>query len=341
MKFEFSKTFDIAGRTVGEHCPVYIVAEAGVAHFGSVEKAKDLVDLAVNANVDAVKFQVFKTGELICAESEEWIGRLSSKELPYEAFVDISRYCKEKGITFFATAHDEASLDFLDELDVPVYKIGSGEVDNWPFIKKVAGKGKPVILSTGMYTWEQIEKAVEIFDEANNPDLAILHCVTSYPTDPDLVNLRAINTILRLGVIAGYSDHTRGFHFPLAATALGAAIIEKHITLDFDVPNAQDWKVSCGSDDLHLMVDQIREIEVGLGHGEKEPCHAEKKSLAWARKSLVAACDIAAGQAITRDILVSKRPGSGISPADTEKVTGKKLVVDIRKDTVITWEHLK
>ena len=341
MKFEFSKTFDIAGRTVGENCPVYIVAEAGVAHFGSVEKAKNLVDLAAAANVDAVKFQVFKTGDLICAESEEWINRLASKELPYKAFVDISEYCKKKGITFFATAHDEASLDFLDELDVPVYKIGSGEVDNWPFIKKVAKKGKPVILSTGMYTWEQIKKAVEFFSEANNPDLAILHCVTSYPTEPDFVNLRAINTISRLGVIAGYSDHTRGFHFPLAATALGAAIIEKHITLDFDVPNAQDWKVSCGPEDLHLMVGWIREIEAGLGHGEKEPCYAEKQSLAWARKSLVAACDIVAGPAITRDMLVSKRPGTGISPADTQKVIGKKAVADIKKDTVITWEHLK
>lgn len=341
MKFEFSKTFEIAGRAVGKNCPAYIIAEAGVAHFGSLEKAKDLVDLAAGAKADAVKFQVFKTGELICSESEEWINRLSSRELPYEAFVNISEYCKKKGITFFATAHDEASFNFLDELDVPVYKIGSGEVDNWPFIKKVAEKGKPVILSTGMYTWEQIEKAVEIFREANNPDLAVLHCVTSYPTEPDFVNLRAINTISRLGVIAGYSDHTRGFHFPLAATALGAAIIEKHITLDFDVPNAQDWKVSCGPDDLHLMVGQIREIEAGLSHGEKEPCHAEKESLAWARKSLVAACDIAAGHTITRHMLVSKRPGTGISPADTEKVIGEKVAANIRKDTVITWEHLK
>lgn len=340
MAFEFSKKFKIAGRWVGENCPVYIIAEAGVAHFGSMEKAKALVDLAVKAKADAVKFQIFKASELISSESKDWIDRLKEKELPYKAFVEIAAYCKERGITFFATAHDKPSLDFLDELEAPVYKIGSGEVDNWPFIKEIAQKKKPVILSTGMYTNEQIEKAVEIFREAQNPDLGVLHCVTSYPTAPEFVNLRAIKTISRLGVVSGYSDHTQGFHFPLAAIALGAAIIEKHITLDFDVPNAQDWKVSCGPDDLHIMVSQIREIEAGLGSGEKTPGHVERESLAWARKSLVSACFIKAGQAIADNMLVAKRPGTGISPADKKKVMGKKAAIDIKKDTVITWEQL-
>lgn len=340
MSFEFSREFEIAGRVVGKGCPAYIIAEAGVAHFGSMEKAYRLVDLACDAKADAVKFQIFQTRELISAEAGEWIERLASKELPYEAFIDIASYCKNRGITFFATAHDEPSFEFLDQLDVPVYKIGSGEVDNWPFIETIAKKGKPVILSTGMYTHEQIRKVCKIFKAADNPDLAILHCVTSYPTEPDLVNLKAMESISRLGVITGYSDHTRGFHFPLAAAALGAAVIEKHITLDFDVPNAQDWKVSCGPDDLHLMVDQIREIQAGLGSGEKAPNKAEEQSLAWARKSLVAARDVKSGETVTEDMLVFKRPGTGISPSELNKALGKKAAKDIHKDEVIAWEHL-
>jgi len=213
-------------------------------------------------------------------------------------------------------------------------------VDNWPFIEEIAKKGKPVILSTGMYTQKQMEKVCEIFANANNPDLAILHCVTSYPTEPELVNLRAMDTISRLGVITGYSDHTRGFHFPLAAAALGAAVIEKHITMDYDVPNAQDWKVSCGPDDLHLMVDQIRNIEAGLGTGVKKPNPAEEQSLAWARKSLAAAREIGEGEVIDEKMLTAKRPGSGISPADTQKTIGRKAAVSIKKDTLIKWEHL-
>ncbi|SHK37340.1 N-acetylneuraminate synthase [Desulfatibacillum alkenivorans DSM 16219] len=341
MAFEFANQFEIDGRPVGAGCPVYIIAEAGVAHFGSLKKAYDLVDLAVEAGADAVKFQVFQARKLISSASREWIDRLSSRELPYDSFVKIAQYCREKCITFFATAHDEPSLDFLDSLETPVYKIGSGEVENWPFIRKVAQKGKPVILSTGMYTEEQMQEAVDIFAKAGNPQLAVLHCVTAYPTAPRLINLRAIKAIQDMGVIAGYSDHTMGYHIPLAAVAMGAAVIEKHITLDYDVPNAQDWKVSCGPDDLHLFVEQVREVEESLGSGAKSPNKAEKQSLAWARKSIVSACAISAGQCITEDMLVCKRPGTGISPAEFEKVLGREAAVDIREDELITWEQLR
>ena len=341
MAQSFQSQFEIDGRLVGAGCPVYIIAEAGVAHFGSLEKAFELVDLAVEAGADAVKFQIFQARKLISSASREWIDRLSSRELPYESFQEIAKYCREKGVTFFATAHDEPSLDFLDVLEAPVYKIGSGEVENWPFIKKVAQKGKPVILSTGMYTEKQVQEAVNIFAEVGNPQLAVLHCVTAYPTAPKLINLRAIKAIADMGVIAGYSDHTMGYHIPLAAVAVGAAIIEKHITLDYDVPNAQDWKVSCGPDDLHLFVEQIREVEESLGNGVKEPNREEKQSLAWARKSIVAACAISAGRKITEELLVCKRPGTGISPAELEKVLGREAAVDIREDDLITWEQLR
>ncbi len=341
MSFEFRKSFSIGTRHVGEGHPIFIVAEAGVAHFGNLDKAKALVDLAASAGVDAVKFQVFKTDKLVSRESREWIERLRPKELPFEAFRTLKDYCREREITFFATAHDEPSLEFLDSLDVPVFKIGSGEVTNWPFLEKVASRKRPVILSTGMYTLEEIGEALAIFSNIGNPDVAVLHCVTRYPTPAPEVNLRAMQTIQeKFSVVVGYSDHTEGIHFPLAAAALGAKIIEKHISLDFNVPNAQDWKVSCGPDNLPVMVKHLRDIEVGLGSGVKTPSEAERSSLLWARKSLVAARDISEGEVITADLLQAKRPGKGIPPARLGEVVGRKAKVEIRKDTAIRWEEL-
>jgi N-acetylneuraminate synthase/N,N'-diacetyllegionaminate synthase len=341
MRRVFSETFKIAGRSVGWGQPIFIVAEAGVAHFGSLEKARAFVDLAVLAGADAIKFQIFKTNELVSQEAQDWIERLKPKELPFEGFQEIQAYCREKGIIFFATAHDEPSLEFLDSLDVPVYKIGSGEVANWPFLEKVASGGKPVILSTGMYTLEEIGQALATFAVTGNPDVAVLHCVTRYPTPAPEVNLRAMQTIQEtFDVFTGYSDHTEGIHFPLAAATLGAKIIEKHISLDFNVPNAQDWMVSCGSNDLPLLVKHIRDIEVGLGSGIKAPSTGEQASLLWARKSLVAARDIREGEVITADLLQAKRPGTGIPPARFGEVVGRRAKVEICKDRIIRWEEL-
>ena len=341
MKKGFSESFFIDNRKVGQDQPVFIVAEAGVAHLGSIDKARQLVDLAVSAGVDAIKFQAFKTEALISRVSEEWVKRLRPKELPFEAFDEIATYCKKRDIIFFATAHDEPSLAYLAHLDVPAYKIGSGEVSNWPFLGLVASKKRPVILSTGMYTMAQIHDALGIFAAARNPDVAVLHCITQYPTQPLAVNLRAITTIRdQFSVITGYSDHTQGIHFPIAAVALGAKVIEKHITLDFDIPNAQDWKVSCGPDDLSMMVNQIREIEEGIGSGKKSPGPDELLSIHWARKSLVASMDIALGEVITANMLKAKRPGTGISPDRAHEIIGKKTRKKIRKDALIQREHL-
>jgi len=337
----WNKMFYIGERPVGEGCPCFIIAEAGVAHFGSSDKALALVDLAVDAKADAVKFQTFRTDELISGSSGEWKDRLRPRELPPEAFADIRDYCRDKGIMFMSTAHDEPSLDAVDALGVPAFKIGSGELSNWDFTKNTASRGRPVILSTGMYTLNDVGRALDAVAETGNRDLAVLHCVTSYPTPPSQVNLRAMLTIRdTFGVVAGYSDHTAGFHLPLAAAALGAKVIEKHITLDFDIPNAQDWKVSCGPDDLRLFVSQVRDIEAGLGTGIKTPGEAEAESVAWARKSLVAARDLSPGEVLTPQMLKAKRPGTGISPEDMDKVLGRKVKSEIKKDTLITWEHL-
>ncbi len=341
MAYQFSHKFQVGERFIGSEQPVFIIAEAGVAHFGSLDKAYALVDMAADAKSDAIKFQVFQTDKLVSSESPEWAERLKSRELPFEAFQKISAYCREKGIMFFATAHDDPSLEFLCKLDVPLFKIGSGEVSNWAYIERVANLGKPVILSTGMYSMEQMDHALNIFKKADNPNIAVLHCVTQYPTPPMDVNLRLINTIRkRYNVIAGYSDHTRGFHLPLAAVALGARVIEKHITLDFNVPNAQDWKVSCGHDDLSLMISQIHDIEKGLGNGVKCASEGEKTSLIWARKSLVAARQINAGEILSQECIAIKRPGTGIAPDQLGEVIGKKAKSDIEKDHIIKRENL-
>lgn len=338
----FSASFDIDGRTVGENAPVYIIAEAGVAHFGSEEKAYRLVDLAADAGADAVKFQVFDVDAMISKDSQEWRERLSSRCLPYDAFERIQKYCVKKGITFFATAHDEPSLDFLETLNVPAYKIGSGEVGNWPFVERVAARGKPVILSTGMYRQEQIGEALRTIAAAGNADVAILHCVTDYPADPHDIALGNVKLIReRFGVVAGYSDHTAGYHIPLAAVALGARVIEKHITLDYNVPNAQDWKVSCGPDNLRAFVSEVRDIEAAVTTRADGPTENEKRSFLWASKSLVTRREIAKGQVIGEEDLCSKRPGSGISPSRIGEVVGRVAKRALGQDAVIRMEDLE
>ncbi|WP_293401124.1 N-acetylneuraminate synthase family protein [Polaromonas sp.] len=340
QKMPFSQSFLLDGKPVGDGHPAYVIAEAGVAHFGSEEKAYRLVDMAVDAGADAVKFQIFDVDELIAKTLPEWRRRLRSRQLPYEAFERIQQYCKEKAITFFATAHDYPSLDFLTSLNVPLYKVGSGEVGNLPYLRAIASLGKPLIFSVGMYTLDQIEQAIEVVRQTDNRDVAVLHCVTRYPTPPLEAALGNITLIrARFGLVTGYSDHTQGFHLPLAAVALGSRIIEKHISLDFNVPDAQDWKVSCGPHDLAQFVQQLREIEAALGVRTSGPTDAERESLIWASKSLVPTRDIRKGEAIRESDLVAKRPGNGISPSDVNKVVGRVAVEDIAKDQAIKWEQ--
>jgi N,N'-diacetyllegionaminate synthase len=322
--------------------PVFIIAEAGVSHFGDLKKAFQLVDMAVSAHADAVKFQIFHTDDLISSAAPEWKDRYRSKELTLEDFSKIKQYCMRKGIIFLSTAHDDSSLKDLDTIGVAAYKIGSGEVHNWPFLKLVAQRKKPILLSTGMYMMEDIRTALEIITSENNSQVALLHCTTAYPTPPSQVNLMAIRTIQsEFGGIVGYSDHTSGYHFPLAAVAIGAKIIEKHITLDFNIPNAQDWKVSCGPETLPKMVKEIRQIEQGLGTGLKVPQELEKESLKWARKSITASTDIMPEEVITIDKITMKRPGTGIPPSKLEQVIGRKARSFIKSDTLILWEQLK
>jgi N,N'-diacetyllegionaminate synthase len=339
----FAKSLEINGRRVGEGAPCYVIAEAGVNHFGSLEKAYALVDMAKVAGADAVKFQHYRTERLVGAAAPEWRARLRSKELSDQQMLSIRNYCDSRRITFICTAHEEEALDFLDrEAGVPAFKIGSGEVENWPYLANIARRGKPIILSTGMYTLEQIREAIAVLGDNGCRELAVLHCVTAYPTDPADVNLSVMQQIRRFfeGPV-GYSDHTLGTAVPLAAVALGAELIEKHITIDVDVPDAQDWKVGCTPQTLAPFIADIRAIEAARGGAPKQLAAAEQRSLQWARKGLAAARAIAAGETIRPDMVFAQRPGDGLPPSRLPEIIGRRTRIAIEPGEKISLDLLE
>ena len=338
----FRHQINIKNKIIGHGAPVYIIAEAGVAHFGDHGKAMALVDLAADGGADAFKTQAFTTNSLISASLPEWRDRLRPKEVGFDFIAKMKERCDQRGLTFLCTAHDPSVLPWLDELEVPAYKIGSGERGNIPFIQELARRGKPMILSTGMYQEHDLCEALDAIASVGLKELALLHCVTSYPTPLALVNLLAMNRMRELfaGPV-GYSDHTQGHHVVLAAVARGAAIVEKHITLDFNVPDAQDWKVSCGPDDFAEFVQEIREVEAALGRPVKEVQPCEQAALSWALKSLVAAFDLPAGTVLKTEHLLAKRPGDGILPSQQEKLFGKRLARPVAADAALRLEDLE
>ena len=336
-KFDgFEACFRIGDRWVGEGAPALIIAEAGVSHFGDPDKALALVDMAADAGADLFKTQAFITDQLISNRLPEWRDRLRPKEVGFEFIEAMKLRCDERNLAFICTGHDESVLSWLDELQVPAFKIGSGERGNTEFFRRIAERGKPVILSTGMYRREDVREALETFDSAGCRELAVLHCVTSYPTPTDQVNLRAMDVLRDMfsGPV-GYSDHTQGSMAVMAAVARGAKIIEKHITLDFDVPNAQDWKVSCGPHDFRDFVEGIRNVERVLGVAEKGPQDCELGALEWALKSLVATRDLPKGTIIERDMLTAKRPGGGIPPNRFAQLIGGRLKRNVMADEAL------
>ena len=337
----FRKIVRLGNREIGQGKPIFIIAEAGVNHFGSLQKAKALVDLAVDSGADAFKTQLFKTNKLISKESPQWRQRLKTKELSHEKIKRIKDYCDKKNIIFLATGHEEESVDFLESLSIPAFKIGSGEVSNWSYIDHVARKGKPIILSTGMYTLEDVETALKHIQKQGNNNVIVLHCVTRYPAKPAEIQLKAMDLLReKFNLPVGYSDHTEGWEIPLAAAAREACVIEKHITIDRNVPDAQDWKVSCGPDDFPLFVRAVRRVEEALGRQQKLPGKAEIESKEWARKSLVAKTKIPPKTIITREMLCTKRPGTGISPELIDEIIGKVSIKNIKADHLIKWEDI-
>lgn len=337
----FNSSFSINGRLVGKSASVYIIAEGGLAHFGNLQKAISLIDLAVDSGADAFKTQAFKTESLVSPRDTEWYRRLKTREVSFDFISAMKDYCDYRGITFLCTPHDSSVLPWLRELDVPACKIGSGERGNIQFLRKMAKIGKPLVLSTGMYNETDLIETLDVLAHDGVLDVALMHCVTSYPTPIDQVNLQAINRMKELfnGPV-GYSDHTEGHHIILAAVALGASIVEKHITLDYNVKDAQDWKVSCGPDDFPELVAEIRDVEKALGKPIKKTQSCENKAVIWATKSLVAAKDLPVGTLLTNDHLIAKRPGDGIKPNQINQLIGKRLTKLVKANELVLLENL-
>lgn len=329
-----------------------IIAEAGVNHNGSIELAKQLVDKAVEAGVDYIKFQTFKASKLVtkAAKQAEYqqknIGKegdsqyqmLKKLELSPKDHEVLISYCRERGIKFFSTAFDFDSIDYLHSLGLGIWKIPSGEVTNYPFLKRIAAFNEKTILSTGMCEIEDVRAAVDALykNGLSKENLILLHCNTEYPTPFEDVNLKAMDSMKNdFGVEVGYSDHTKGIEVPIAAVALGATVIEKHFTLDRNM-EGPDHKASLEPDELKAMVSGIRNVEKALsGDGTKHVSNSERKNIAIARKSIVACRDIKKGELLTEDNLTVKRPGTGISPMRWDEIVGTQAIRDFSEEELI------
>ena len=346
------KKIKIENKVIGEGELTFIIAEAGVNHNGDIELAKRLVDIASECGVDAIKFQTFKAEKVVTKDTpkaEYQIKNTGTNESQYEMvkklelsedeFIELYKYTKKKGLIFLSTPFDFESADFLDEL-VSAFKISSTDLTNLPFLEYIAEKGKPIILSTGMGTLGEIEEAVNTIREIND-DLILLHCVTNYPASFESLNLRAIKTLKEAFKLpVGYSDHSLGIYAPISAVTLGAVVIEKHFTLDKNLPGP-DHKASLNPEELKEMVNAIRLIEKALGDGIKRPTPEEEKIKKVARRSLVANVDIPKGTVIKKEMIAIKRPGTGIEPKYLNVVIGKRAKRDIKKDEVLKWEDLE
>lgn len=348
------KIVRVGDRRIGQGQPCFIVAEAGVNHNGSLSIARRLVEAAVNAGADAVKFQSFRADRLVSRDcpkveyqkrgtnaGESHFEMLRRLELSPQAHRELISQCRRWGILFMSSPFDEGSADLLEDLGVLAYKIPSGEITNFPLLSHVARKGKPVILSTGMATLEEVEAAVRTIQEAGNRELILLHCVSNYPADPADANLRAMQTMAaHFGLPVGYSDHTPGVEVALAAVALGACVIEKHFTLDKEMPGP-DHRASAAPEELAALVRGIRLVDSALGDGRKVPASSEIPMSAVIRKSIVAARNISTGTPLAADSLTAKRPGTGLSPALREQLLGRIAKRDIPKGSLITLESLE
>lgn len=327
---------------------VLIIAEAGVNHNGDLELAKRLVDVAKESGADIVKFQTAKAEALVSAKASmaEYQKKNIGKEktqlemlqellLPYNDFLILADYCKQKEIAFLSTPFDLDSIEFLNQFNMPFWKIPSGEITNYPYLCAIGKTGKKVVLSTGMSTLEEISDAINVLKENGSKEIVLLHCNTEYPTPMEDVNLKAMNTMKEyFDLPVGYSDHTKGIEVPIAAVARGAAIIEKHFTLDCKM-KGPDHKASLEPNELKQMVSAIRNVELAMGNGIKTPSNSELKNRNVARKSIVALKSIKKGEVFSKGNITTKRPGNGISPMEWNSIIGKKAIRTFEKDELI------
>jgi sialic acid synthase SpsE len=344
---------NLAGRLIGPGEPCYVIAEVGSNHDRDLDKARKLIALAAEAGVDAVKFQTFSGRDLYSTKAPQfdYLKGVTNRR-PHELLDDIALprqwqphladECRDHGVHFLSTPFDRSAVDELAALGVPALKIASFELVDLPLIRYAASTGRPLILSTGMATWAEIDEAIEAAEEGGAPAVCLLQCASIYPAAPSVMNLRAIQTMhSTFGVPSGLSDHTLGIHIPVAAVALGASLLEKHFTLSRDLPGP-DHSFAIEPAELRAMVAHVRDVESSIGDGRKRgPSEPEAIEMyTKARRSIVAACDIPAGTRITEEMLAVKRPGFGIKPRFLAALIGRVARTDIEADDVVTWESV-
>lgn len=328
---------------------IFVIAEAGVNHNGSLEIAKKMIDVAAKAGADAVKFQTFKADTLVRKDAakaayqqenatdkqESQYEMLKKLELTKQMHQELMQACADKGILFLSTPFDIDSIQMLTDCGITVMKVPSGEITNYPYLREIGRTGKPVILSTGICEMQEVKDAVRVLRENGSSEITLLHCNTEYPTPMQDVNLKAMRTLREeFGLPVGYSDHTQGIEVPIAAAAMGAVVIEKHFTLDRSM-EGPDHKASLEPEELRAMVQAVRNIETAMGDGMKRPSASERKNRDVARKSIVAKKDIRKGEVFTEENLTAKRPGSGISPMRWNDVIGSAADRDYEQDELI------
>jgi N,N'-diacetyllegionaminate synthase len=337
-------------KVIGSGSQVFVVAEIGINHDGSVSQAEKLIDAAADAGADAVKFQSFRADHLLIPSRDRYAQQtegaesayqmLRRCELSWEDQERLKKHADKRDILFMSTPFDEESADFLDSLDVPVFKIASSDITHVPLLRHVASKGKPVFLSTGMSFLSEVADAIWTLRSAGAKEILLMHCVSTYPAVPQHMNLRALQTLQSYFELpVGLSDHSEGILLPLVSVALGAVVIEKHFTIDKNAPGP-DHKASMDPADLKMLIKSLRDVEASLGDGRKRPSDIEEESRLFSRRSIVAAVDIRAQEQIADWMLAFKRPGSGLEPRYYEKVIGMTARRNIGKDTILQWEDL-
>ncbi len=344
----------IENKVIGKDSQVFLIAEAGVNHNGKKDLAIRLVDIAFESNVDAIKFQTFNAEELLLKstpkveyqrknknDDEDFYSLIKRLTLKEEDFKELKDYCDKKGIIFLSTPFGEESVDLLDKINIPAYKVGSGDMNNYPLLKKICSKGKPILLSTGMANLDEVKESVSLIKEKGLKDLIILQCTTNYPANIEELNLNVIKTYIKEfpDDIIGFSDHSLGFEASIVATAMGVKVIEKHFTLDKNM-EGPDHKASLDPGELNDWVKTIRKTEKSLGSYEKFASKNELEIALIARKSIVTLKNILKGTIIKRDDIGIKRPGNGIRPKYFEELIGKKVKKDIPPDTILLWDDL-
>ena len=347
------RTIKIGNKNVGGESPCYTIAEAGANHDGVVEKTFRLIDAAVKAKADSIKFQTYTAKKLVTKTAPKYWEDGISNETQFDVFAKLDsltnddwkcvfEYADKKGITCFSTPFDEKSVDLLYSLNVPAFKIASADITHIPLIKHVAEKKLPVFISTGMASELDIQEAIDAIEDKGNHDIIIMHCITSYPTNPEDANLEMIRTLRNKfsDYVIGYSDHTIGTVIPICSTFYGAKCIEKHFTYDTSLTQSRDHRLSLDTEGFSNMVDGLKLTEISRGKSTRISSDVEKEAIKYARRSIVSTRKISKGTLIKKEMLDVKRPGTGIPPKLLDKVIGTKAVKDIEEDIPINYEDI-